>query len=807
MQGSVLSARGESNLILGDDGVRYTFTSDEWRGDTAPEVGTRVDFEVRGSDAVDVYPIPDSAPQHVTATAGATAPKTTTKPSRNPWLLIGGVAAVVLVIIAASFALGLFSSSSPPIGKEIARHNHEGKVYVLVEYGDELAIFTASGVPVTQRRTADDVLRSYAWRQALSDFDASKLVQISRRVDTIDDSVSGVRSLSNDVVDVFDELDDLEADIPFFGSVSAMDVIAESFAGVGEAESVIRSLDSELNDLGDNAAALSNAANRIPNLNLTSVSGDEMDRLFGGAASAADDLASTTRSIEEGVSDARQPVARLESALRSASDTPIIGSAIRDSARTVGRFESQLSDLSDVLEGFEADLAEAADDMKTAIASADNIQKADIERWLEAPYDTQWPPEDPERRSDRVADPAISQPPTSTASPIEIVEIETIKEVPVTVLVEKEVTVEVEKVVEKEAPATVLVEREVIVEVEKVVEVQATVLVEVAKEVTITSVAPNPTPTPEPTATAEPTPTPEPSPTPEPTTAQSTNDHQGRIAFVSDRDGDQEIYVMNADGTGVVQLTDNFAQVEDPAWSPDGRRIAFSSNRDSAHGNSYEIDHEIYVMNADGTGVVQLTDNSDGDGRPAWSPDGRRIAFNSNRDGDREIYVMNADGRSVVQLTDNSGFAGSGTWSPAGSGTWSPDGRRIAFFSDRDGDTEIYVMNADGTGVVQITHNSDADAAPAWSPDGRRIAFVSDRDGDWEIYVMNADGTGVVQLTDISDGNGMPAWSPDGRRIAFISYRDGDWEIYVMNADGTGVVQLTHNSDRDVRPAWSPASR
>ena len=243
----------------------------------------------------------------------------------------------------------------------------------------------------------------------------------------------------------------------------------------------------------------------------------------------------------------------------------------------------------------------------------------------------------------------------------------------------------------------------------------------------------------------------------------------GSIAFESDRDGDSEIYVMDADGSGVVQLTDNAADDWGPAWSPDGSRIAFASDRDG--------DSEIHVMDADGSGVVQLTDNSDGDWDPAWSPDGRSIAFASDRDGDSEIHVMDADGSGVIRLTDNF----DDDWDPA----WSPDGSRIALASNRDGDFEIYVMNADGSGVVQLTDNLGDDWVPAWSPDGSSIAFESNRDGDFELYVMNADGSGVVQLTDNFDDDWVPAWSPDGSRIAFASDRDGDFEIYVRAGDAS----------------------
>ena len=171
-------------------------------------------------------------------------------------------------------------------------------------------------------------------------------------------------------------------------------------------------------------------------------------------------------------------------------------------------------------------------------------------------------------------------------------------------------------------------------------------------------------------------------------------------------------------------------------------------------------------------GATAITNNADGG--PAWSPDGRQIVFASDRDGDWEIYVMNADRSDVTQITHNPSYDGH----PA----WSPDGRRIAFASNRHGRREIYVMNADGSDVTQITHNFSDAGSPAWSLDGRRIAFASYWDGDSEIYVMNTDGSDVTQITHNSGGDYRPAWSPDGRWIAFNSYRDGDYKIYVIAA-------------------------
>ena len=295
-----------------------------------------------------------------------------------------------------------------------------------------------------------------------------------------------------------------------------------------------------------------------------------------------------------------------------------------------------------------------------------------------------------------------------------------------------------------------------------------------------------PTRTPRPTVILVPLPTMRPTPTLTPTAAvaQPPAPVAGRIAFSSTRDdGSQGISVMNADGSGVTRLTNNPAWDEFPSWSPDGSRIAFSSDRAG--------DPNIYVMNADGSGVTRLTNELAFHFAPRWSPDGSRIAFWSTGD----IYVMNADGSGVTRLTDD--------WTLDTDPSWSPDGSRIAFVSD----TDIYVMNADGSGVTQLTDNNLTwDSYPSWSPDGRRIAFTSDRDDNLDIYVMNADGSGVTRLTDNPADDLYPSWSPDGSRIAFTSDRDDDGvHIYVMNADGSGVTRLTDTGYFNINPSWSPS--
>ena len=297
---------------------------------------------------------------------------------------------------------------------------------------------------------------------------------------------------------------------------------------------------------------------------------------------------------------------------------------------------------------------------------------------------------------------------------------------------------------------------------------------------------PTPTPVPPTPTPVPPTQTPIPSPTPVPTPTSTPVPASGKIAFSSRRDGNAEIYVMSADGSGQTRLTTNPAGDYSPAWSPDGGNVAFSSTRDQ--------NYEIYVMNDDGSGQARLTSHGGYDDSPDWSPDSTRIAFNSRRDGDDEIYVMKANGAEQTRLTFNT--------ASDDSPVWSPDGSKIAFRTDRDGNLEIYVMNTDGSGQIRLTDNSADDFSPAWSPDGREIAFHSRRDGNDEIYVMNVDGSAQTRLTTNSDADHSPAWSPDGSKIAFQSGRDGNLEIYVMNADGSGQTRLTSNATIDETPSW-----
>ena len=238
-------------------------------------------------------------------------------------------------------------------------------------------------------------------------------------------------------------------------------------------------------------------------------------------------------------------------------------------------------------------------------------------------------------------------------------------------------------------------------------------------------------------------------------------DVQAQIAFMSQRDGNAEIYVMDTDGGNQRRLTNNRHDDWNPSWSPDGKRIVFFSNRDG-HVIDGRPTTEIYVMDADGGNQQNLTNHPGDDHSPSWSPDGKQIAFSSfrrDRDGNLphfDIYVMDTDGGNQQRLTNNR----KNDWNPS----WSPDGKQIAFESDRKGDLqnfEIYVMDADGQNLQNLTNNRVDDGSPSWSPDGKRIAFASDRSGNfrsYEIYVIDADGQNLQNLTNHPHNDFSPVW-------------------------------------------------
>ena len=296
----------------------------------------------------------------------------------------------------------------------------------------------------------------------------------------------------------------------------------------------------------------------------------------------------------------------------------------------------------------------------------------------------------------------------------------------------------------------------------------------------------------------------------------------GRIAYMrpSLTSGSFHIHVISPDGTSDVSLNDeaDLATYSGPSWSPDGTQIAFASDR------SGNANYNIYVMNLDGSNLRAVVEDTGGDFAPSWSPDGQKILFQAWRDNTTrwDIYVVNIDGSNeqllistkldTIQLEEQLP-------------TWSPDGSKILFQAGRNNiGTDIYVANADGSGVTRLTSgNGRIHASPAWSPDGTQIAFESNLhqaipvgvtpDAAYELYVMDADGSNIKRMTfegNVGSQVQKPTWSPDGNQIAFeftVVVTDGALPfttIAVMRVDGTNVYGVPNMPNGGIFPKWSP---
>ncbi|MBN1661325.1 MAG: PD40 domain-containing protein [Anaerolineae bacterium] len=318
--------------------------------------------------------------------------------------------------------------------------------------------------------------------------------------------------------------------------------------------------------------------------------------------------------------------------------------------------------------------------------------------------------------------------------------------------------------------------------------------------------------------TAPPTTTPTATLTPMPTNtlAPTATPRPQWLAFETKRGelGDYEIYAITPTGTRLTNLTASWADDVAPVWSPDGRRIAFVSFRDTLTGKWGLSKGSIYIMAFDPVAgkageVVRVTDGEGGDGWPTWSPDGKRLAFHSDRGGNLDIWVVNVDGSGLTRLTE----------SPADDRypAWSPDGKKIAYTSNRSGNEDVWVMNvhqapagAEPTGgaadddAVNLTKSPERDRYPMWSPDGSRLTFNTNRDGDYEVYVMNADGSQPQNISrSPKTTEGLADWSPDGYSLVIYSDRPGNKDVFVVSLKTGKWVNVTRDPASDEFCTWS----
>ncbi len=264
----------------------------------------------------------------------------------------------------------------------------------------------------------------------------------------------------------------------------------------------------------------------------------------------------------------------------------------------------------------------------------------------------------------------------------------------------------------------------------------------------------------------------------------------GRLVAVGAQSGTKEIYLLDIDGKGVAPVTRNGSVNLSPAFSPDGRQIAWTSYKKGQP--------DLFVKDL-ASGRVKLVSNRKGVNiSPTFSPDGTKIAMaRSVAEGDSDIFVIDAvTGKELQRLSTGGGI----DVSP----NWSADGRKIAFASERSGGSQVYVMDVGGGNVTRVSFDGAYNTDPVFSPDGSKLAFVSRvEQGGFDIFVVNADGSGLARLTQTTGDNEDPAWSPDGEYIVFSSTRTGRSELWISTADGRHESRLTTTGGW-FQPAFAP---
>ncbi len=257
-----------------------------------------------------------------------------------------------------------------------------------------------------------------------------------------------------------------------------------------------------------------------------------------------------------------------------------------------------------------------------------------------------------------------------------------------------------------------------------------------------------------------------------------------KLVFISSRDGNNELYIMDYDGQRQKRVTYNQDVDILPTWSADNEKILYTSYRKN--------NPDLYMFNLY-AGKTEMIATGQANYGADWSREEEKVVYTSTRSGNAEIYLKDMRTGKEKQLTFN----------PAIDTTpcWSPSGDEIAFTSQRGGTPQIYLMNADGTNMRRITHDGNYYDSPAWSPDGTRIAYVARIESRFDVYVYNLKDNTVVKMTEQSGRNENPTWSPDGRHLIFASDRSGTYQLYTIDYDGTNLRQLTFTGENKM-PEW-----
>jgi TolB protein len=260
-----------------------------------------------------------------------------------------------------------------------------------------------------------------------------------------------------------------------------------------------------------------------------------------------------------------------------------------------------------------------------------------------------------------------------------------------------------------------------------------------------------------------------------------------RIAFVSNGSGHKEIYVCDFDGRDVQPMTDKRSITSFPAWSRDGRYLAFTS---FINGPS-----QIFVRDLK-SGLEKPFRFKGAQIAPGWVPHRFELSATLSIAGDQEIYLLTGGGKMIKRVTNSPGIDVDATWSP--------DGRKLAFVSKRAGTPQIYVQEMGSNRIQRLTFEGRYNTQPCWSPKGDKIAYSSMEEGQLNIYVIDTEGDHPVRLTHNQGDNEAPSWSPDGSLIAFRSTREGVSRIYIMTSYGTDQRRLLALTGEQSHPKWSP---